>query len=128
MDYEPTEEQADVRSQARRLYDQGVKLVGQWCHRIPNLTMRKWNQWMGIDGFLDWWRDLFPEHSSITMVDILALEYESTQTLMNKITEGDMQAVQTAMKMVEMAKDRADVTTDQSLDQWFESEDSEWFD
>ena len=83
---------------------------------------------MGIDGFLDWWRDLFPEHSSITMVDILALEYESTQTLMNKITEGDMQAVQTAMKMVEMAKDRADVTTDQSLDQWFESEDSEWFD
>tara|TARA_S200002703_G_scaffold154445_2_gene157240 strand:- start:5770 stop:6156 length:387 start_codon:yes stop_codon:yes gene_type:complete len=128
MEYEATAEQIDIRSQARRLYDQGTKLVGQWCHRIPNLTIKKWNTWSQTEGFLDWWRDLFPEHANITAVDILALEYESTQALMEKISEGDMQAVQIAMKIVEMAKDRADVTTDQSIEKWFDSEDSEWFD
>jgi|TARA_B100000282_G_scaffold285452_1_gene250986 hypothetical protein len=127
MEFEATEEQIDVRGQARRLYDQGVKLVGQWCHRIPNLTIRKWNDWISQDGFLDWWRDLFPEHACITHVDILALEYESTQALMHKISDGDMQAVQIAMKMVEMAKERAEVTTDQGIDKWFTSEDDEWF-
>jgi len=127
MEFEATVEQIDIRSQARRLYDQGIKLVGQWCHRIPSLTIRKWNSWISQEGFLDWWRDMFPEHSSITHVDILALEYESTQTLMTKISEGDIQAVQIAMKMVDMAKERAEVTTDQSIDKWFSSEDDEWF-
>jgi hypothetical protein len=127
MEFEPTEEQIDIRSQVRRLYDQGVKMVGQWCHRIPNLTIRKWNKWMSEEHFLDWWIEMFPEHGCITMVDIRALEYESTQTLMENISNGDMQAVQLAMKMVEMARERSEVTSDQSLDKWFESEDSEWF-
>ena len=127
MGFEATEEQIDVRSQARRLYDSGVKLVGQWCHRIPSLTIGKWNGWIQEEGFLDWWRDMFPEHACITVVDIMALEYESTQALMEKISDGDMQAVQIAMKMVEMAKDRAEVMTDQSIDKWFDSEDDEWF-
>ena len=127
MGFEATEEQIDIRGQARRLYDQGIKLVGQWCHRIPNLTIRKWNDWISEEGFLDWWRDMFPEHSCITQVDILALEYESTQALMHKISDGDMQAVQIAMKMVDMARERAEVTSDQGIDKWFTSEDDEWF-
>ena len=31
------------------------------------------------------------------------------------------------MKMVEMARERTEVSSDQSLDKWFESEDSQWF-
>lgn len=127
MGFDPTEEQIEIRKQVRRLYDQGVKLVGQWCHRLPTLTIGKWNDWSSQDGFLDWWRDMFPEHACITQVDIFALEYESTQALMNRISEGDIQAVQIAMKMVEMAKDRAEVTSDQGIEKWFDSEDSEWF-
>jgi hypothetical protein len=46
---------------------------------------------------------------------------------MNRISEGDIQAVQIAMKMVEMAKERAEVTSDQGIEKWFDSEDSEWF-
>ena len=127
MEFEPTEEQIDIRSQVRRLYDQGIKLVGQWCHRIPPLTMGKWKRWMSADGFMAWWVEMFPEHGSITIFDIRALEYESTQTLMAQISQGDMQAVQMTMKMVEMARERTEASSDQSLDKWFESEDSQWF-
>tara|TARA_R110002020_G_scaffold57022_4_gene157210 strand:+ start:702 stop:974 length:273 start_codon:yes stop_codon:yes gene_type:complete len=89
--------------------------------------MGKWKRWMSVDGFMDWWVEMFPEHGSITIFDIRALEYESTQTLMAQISEGDMQAVQMAMKMVEMSRERTEVSSDQSLDKWFESEDSQWF-
>jgi len=57
MGFSPTGEMRQIRSDARRLYDQGYRLVGEWCSKLPNLTMRIWASWERIDGFMDWWTD-----------------------------------------------------------------------
>jgi len=72
--YYPTEEQVKVRSRARRLYDDGYRLIGEWCMKIPELTMRKWKRWESDGGFLGWWTDLFPEHASVTIADLRVVQ------------------------------------------------------
>ena len=75
MSFYPSDEQITVRTKSRRLFDQGYKLIGEIAKRIPELTMQKWRKWEGQTGFMDWWSDLFPEHSSLTVADLRALEY-----------------------------------------------------
>ena len=117
--YRPTEEQERIRSKVRRLYNQGNRLVGEWCASIPELTMRKWSKWERTAGFLDWWTDLFPEHAQVTLSDLRALEFEAMKALMSNLSEGDMAAVNMVMKMVSLASVRAEQTAENSLDDWF---------
>ena len=46
----PTDEQRLIRSQARRLYDQGCRLIGELCSHIPELTLQKWRSWERKNG------------------------------------------------------------------------------
>ena len=57
-----SEEQVEIRRKARGLYDSGICLIGEWCRKIPALTVQKWKLWERTDGFMDWWTELFPEH------------------------------------------------------------------
>ena len=70
MTFVPTEEMRSIRAEARRLYDEGNRMVGEWCQKLPNLTMRIWGSWERLDGFLGWWSDLFPEHANSTIADL----------------------------------------------------------
>lgn len=117
--FRPTEEQERVRSKVRRMYNQGQRLVGEWCGKIPELTMRKWGKWERSVGFLDWWSDLFPEHGLVTIADLRALEFEANKALMANLAEGDMQAVSMVLKMVSLASNRSDQAAEDSLDEWF---------
>jgi hypothetical protein len=125
--YYPTEEQVKVRSRARRLYDDGHRLIGEWCMKIPELTMRKWKLWEGEGGFLGWWTDLFPEHASVTIADLRALEFEANRALMASVSEGDMQAVQMVIKMIGM-QDAREGSGATSVDNWFSGgeEENDW--
>lgn len=120
--YRPTEEQLRIRSQARRLYDGGSRLIGEWCSKIPELTMRLWRSWEGEVGFLDWWSDLFPEHASITLADLRALEFEANRALMASVAQGDMQAVQMVIRMLSMHEARESSQTGSGMDDWFAHE------
>jgi hypothetical protein len=102
----------EVRRSARHLYDQGLRLVGEWCSKIPNLTPKVWKGWEKTSGFMDWWTELFPEHSNVTLSDLQALEFEANRTLMNALGEGDLQAVGMVIKM--MGLRTASAATDDS--------------
>ena len=58
MGFQPTQEMIQVRRSARKLYDEGLRLVGEWCKKIPHLTPGTWRKWEGQGGFLDWWSEL----------------------------------------------------------------------
>lgn len=116
--FEPTKEQESIRRQARGLYDSGMCLVGEWCRQIPKLTMTKWKIWEQDEYFVNWWTELFPEHSGITLADLKALEFEANRTLMRGLLEGDIQATKIVIQMVNSAKDSR-VIADKSMDEWF---------
>jgi|TARA_R100000084_G_scaffold12961_1_gene4417 hypothetical protein len=125
--YYPTEEQVRIRSKARRLYDDGYRLIGEWCSKIPELTMKKWRVWEAEGGFFDWWTDLFPEHASVTLADLRALEFEANRALMANVSEGDMQAVQMVIKMIGLQEAR-ESSQSSSMDSWFSGteEENDW--
>lgn len=126
MGFRPNKEMIEVRRSARRLYDQGLRLVGEWCSKIPSLTPRVWKRWESSEGFMDWWTELFPEHSSVTLCDLQALEFEANRTLMNALGEGDLQAVGMVIKMMGMRQASA-VTDESGLEDWFKPEaDGDW--
>ena len=119
--FQPTAEMREIRGQARRLYDQGYRMVGEWCQKLPNLTMRLWSSWEKTAGFLDWQTDLFPEHSNCTVADLRSLEFEANKALMNALTNGDLQAVNLVIKMSGL-RDANKATEDTSMNEWFEPE------
>ena len=126
MGFRPTKEMSEVRRAARSLYDQGLRLVGEWCSKIPSLTPSVWRSWEKTTGFMDWWTELFPEHSNVTLSDLQALEFEANRTLMNKLSEGDLQAVGMVIKMMGL-RTASNVSDDTELNQWFEPEaDGDW--
>lgn len=119
MGFNPTSEMRQMRGDARRLYDQGFRMVGEWCQKLPNLTMRIWSSWERMDGFLDWWSDLFPEHANCTVADLRSLEFEANKALMAAITNGDLQAVNLVIKMMGL-RDANKATGDTTMSEWFE--------
>ena len=119
MGFNPTPEMRQIRGDARRLYDQGYRRVGEWCQKLPNLTMRIWNSWERMNGFLDWWSDLFPEHANCTVADLRSLEFEANKALMAAIANGDLQAVNLVIKMMGL-RDANKATEDTSMSEWFE--------
>ena len=120
--FEPNDIQKDVRTVARSLYDQGYRLVGEWCRRIPKLTPKVWNSWEREDGFQDWWVELFPEHAGTTISDLRALEFEANRALMSGLIEGDLGAAKLVIQMVQNAQ--LNQHSDSTLEEWF-SEGSE---
>lgn len=126
MGFRPTQEMIEVRRSARRLYDEGLRLVGEWCGKIPSLTPRLWHAWERVSGFMDWWTELFPEHSTVTLSDLHALEFEANRTLMRALADGDLQAVGMVIKMQGLRTASA-ATDDTELEQWFKPEaDGDW--
>jgi len=126
MGFQPSQEMIQVRRSARKLYDEGLKLVGEWCKKIPSLTPGTWRKWEAQGGFLDWWSELFPEHGGVTICDLQALEYEANRALMNALTEGDLQAVNMVIKMMGM-RQAANTVDETGLDDWFKAEaDGSW--
>ena len=67
MIFQPTNRQEDTRRRARDLYDNGYRLVGEWCRKLPDLTIGEWNQWERTEGFRGWWSEMFPEHAGVTL-------------------------------------------------------------
>ena len=114
----PTKEQQQVRKKARELYDLGICLIGEWCRKIPALTLTKWKKWEVQDGFENWWTELFPEHGGVTLFDIKALEFEANKALMRGLLDGDMAATKMVVHMVSTAKEAQEIN-DKSLDEWF---------
>ena len=123
----PTQEQEDVRTRARMLYDNGYRLVGQWVNRIPFFTVGKFRSWVVIDGFWGWWTELFPEHLGVTSEDVKALEFEAMNTLMRAICDGDVAAVNMVLKLVH-AKSllQKQESVDEGFDDWFEPKGKMW--
>ena len=115
-----SEEQVEIRRKARGLYDSGICLIGEWCRKIPSLTVQKWRLWEHTDGFMDWWTELFPEHGGVTISDLRALEFEANRSLMRGLLEGDMAATKMVIQMVSNAKEAQSIG-DKSLDEWFTS-------
>jgi hypothetical protein len=75
-----------------------------------------------MDGFLDWWSELLPEHGGITLSDLRALEFEANRTLMRALMEGDMVATKIVIQMVGNAKESQQIS-DKSLDEWYSTPD-----
>jgi hypothetical protein len=118
MIFVPTEEHKKVRRQARDLYDRGFRLVGEWCRKIPALTLSVWAGWESQAGFLVWWSELFPEHGEVTLADLKAMEFEANRCIMTALGEGDLSAAQLVLKMVTAAR-AAKTAEDSSLGEWF---------
>ena len=127
MGFYPTDQQIKTRKEVRSLYDQGYRLVVQWCKKLPDLTMQDWRSWESQDGFLDWWSDFLPEHATMTLADLRALEYEANAALMLRVTEGDPAAIQIVLKISQMAHERTALGSDESLEAWFKAaSDNTW--
>ena len=120
MIFRPSDEQVRVRSAARRLYDSGCRLIGEMAKRIPELTMQKWRVWEGQAGFLDWWSDLFPEHSALTACDLRALEYSASQALLAALAKGEISAVGMVIKLKQLAQAK-EATSDTDAEEWYSS-------
>ena len=126
MGFRPTKEMIEVRRAARSLYDQGLRLIGEWCSKIPSLTPSLWHSWEKTSGFFNWCTEMFPEHSNVTLSDLKALEFEANRTLMNALAEGDLQAVGMVVKMMGL-RSASNATEDSQMTQWFEAEaDGDW--
>jgi hypothetical protein len=125
--FKPTPEQKETRQVARSLYDQGYRLVGEWCRRIPHLTTKVWSTWETQEGFKDWWEELFPEHAGTTVYDLKALEFEANRAIMMGLVDGDLGAAKLAIQMVQNANMAQ--MHDSALDEWFSDggeEDNGW--
>ena len=116
--FKPDEKQERIRRQARGLYDQGFRLVGEWCRKIPDLSPSDWHSWERTGGFLEWWVEMFPEHAGTTACDLRALEFEANRAIMLALSDGDLSAAQLVMKMSAAAAASAE-TQDATLDDWF---------
>ena len=127
MKFEPTAEQRAVRSSARKMYDLGQRLVGEWCRSIPQLTVSMWLDWENQDGFMQWWCQVFPEHSGTTFADLRALEFETNRALMAAVAEGDISAAKLVIQMISAARE-AKGSTDTAINDWFagDSEGNGW--
>jgi hypothetical protein len=121
MGFNPTDHQIKARREVRALYDLGYRMVGQWCKKLPDMTMSRWRSWESQSGFMDWWTDMLPEHSAMTVADLRALEYEANIALMERVTTGDPAAIQIVLKMSQMASERSSLGSDESLEQWFQA-------
>ena len=125
--FKATPEQKETRQVARSLYDQGYRLVGEWCRRIPHLTMKEWGRWESQEGFNDWWQELFPEHSGTTVHDLRAMEFEANRAIMMGLVDGDLGAAKLVVQMVQNASLKQ--MHDSALDEWFSEgieEDNGW--
>jgi|TARA_R100000655_G_scaffold22701_1_gene45827 hypothetical protein len=125
--YQPSDIQIETRQVARSLYDQGYRLVGEWCRRIPQLTPKLWGAWEREDGFQDWWSELFPEHAGTTISDLRALEFEANRALMMGLADGDLGAAKLVVQMVQNAQ--LNQHADSTLEEWFSEgseEDNGW--
>tara|TARA_R100001129_G_scaffold122055_1_gene84918 strand:+ start:143 stop:535 length:393 start_codon:yes stop_codon:yes gene_type:complete len=125
--YQPSDIQIETRQVARSLYDQGYRLVGEWCRRIPQLTPKLWGTWEREDGFQDWWSELFPEHAGTTISDLRALEFEANRALMMGLADGDLGAAKLVVQMVQNAQ--LNQHADSTLEEWYSEgseEDNGW--
>ncbi len=118
MSFYPSDEQVQVRAKARRLFDQGYKLIGEIAKRIPELTMQKWRKWEGQTGFMDWWSDLFPEHSTLTVADLRALEYCASEALLTALANGEISAVGMVIKLKQLALAK-ETNGDSDAEDWY---------
>jgi len=118
MLFQPTKKQQEIRHRARQLYDDGYRLVGEWCRKIPDLTMNEWNQWERTEGFRSWWSDMFPEHAGVSVSDLRALEFEANRALMEALADGDLSAAQMVIRMVQAAAVTQEVAS-MSAEEWF---------
>ena len=118
MLFQPTKKQQEIRHRARQLYDDGYRLVGEWCRKIPDLTMNEWNQWERTEGFRSWWSDMFPEHAGVSLSDLRALEFEANRALMEALADGDLSAAQMVIRMVQAAAVTQEVAS-MSAEEWF---------
>lgn len=118
MSFYPSDEQITVRTKSRRLFDQGYKLIGEIAKRIPELTMQKWRKWEGQTGFMDWWSDLFPEHSSLTVADLRALEYCASEALLAALANGEISAVGMVIKLKQLALAK-ETSGDSDAEDWY---------
>jgi len=116
--YKATREQEKIRAAARALYDSGYCLVGEWVKRIPSFTIKKWTSWERLDGFMEWWIEVFPEHNGVTISDLRALEFEAGRTLLRALQEGDMAATKVVLQMVNSMRE-AQTIADKGMDEWF---------
>jgi len=116
----PTENHRRIRREARDLYDRGYRLVGEWCRKIPELTLNRWQSWEKQPGFLDWWSDLFPEHGEVTFADLKSMEFEANRAIMMALAEGDLNAAKLVISMVTAAK-AAGISEDSGISEWFAS-------
>jgi hypothetical protein len=120
MSFVPNEEQKQVRRTVRGLYDAGICLVAEWCKRIPELTINKWEIWTQTSGFTAWWTDLLPEHNGVTIADLKALEFEATKALLEALQAGDLSATKTVIQMINASRETKQIS-DKSMDDWFEA-------
>ena len=77
----PDQRMLEFRLLARLQYDNGEKLVSQWCKASRNMmsapvNISEWKSWERIDGFVDWWSDEFPELGGVTLTDLRCAEHE----------------------------------------------------
>ena len=101
-------------------------LIGEIVKRIPELTIRKWKLWEGDKGFLDWWSDLFPEHSQLSVCDLRAMEYQASQALLSALSRGDVSAVGMVIKLMSLAQAK-EATEDAAIEDWYNStSDENW--
>ena len=124
MSFRPSREQVSIRSKARRYFDQGHRLIGEIAKRIPELTMKKWREWEKTAGFLDWWSDLFPEHSQLTLADLRALEYAASNALLEAMSKGDIGAVGMVVRLMSLAQQK-DEMKDTEAEDWYSQSNSE---
>ena len=126
MIFHPSEEQLLVRAKARRLFDEGYRLIGELSKRIPELTMRKWRLWEGQSGFLDWWSDMFPEHSQLSLCDLRALEYSASQALLASLSRGEIGAVGLVIKLMSLAQAKEESRDTEAEDYYASVSDENW--
>lgn len=77
----PDKRMEEFRKLARNQYDSGNLMVAGWCKASTSAMKRgvsitEWRQWEALDGFQDWWSELFPEFGGITIADLRAAEHE----------------------------------------------------
>lgn len=118
--FSPTKHQKMVRDRVRDLYDQGFCLVSQWAKMIPDFTVNDWRLWDQEDGFMDWWVELIPENSGLTMADAKAMTVEASIALIEGVRSGDTRAISALLALASSAQSSQQVS-DNEVDSWFES-------
>ena len=88
--------------------------------------MRKWRLWEGQSGFLDWWSDMFPEHSQLSLCDLRALEYSASQALLASLSRGEIGAVGLVIKLMSLAQAKEESRDTEAEDYYASVSDENW--